>query len=974
MAEENDNILDPCLAPPVSRDDDPFEGDGGDQNTDLDDNNGPGGDSETGITGSAPEEILLSSVSPDREEFGLHHEEYAAGKSVWLFHSHNLAGEPTDETTYLYSNAKFDPLNPAGIPANVPGPDGRTMIDSFRYVTGKFWKNGIQTFVPNLMAQVEANRRDSISFHNPSAILFRGPQVADHAGAPYIESVSEQSFRQLAVNDGPINPTRFWEKEDLLDRPPFRSERRLGPIRYEPLKLRFPYVFTPEQRWQWPCYLYGRPTLQENGHFSDGTPREMIEQNWRELRDEHRRARYGRLLTYTSDHQNWSTQRSNFSENLFPVIPFYGTPVPWQLESPVSRQHNGVNSPVYNPPFTGRHYFHDYATNFPILFSEKETEDNQLRGAPTISVKGKYNFYSNLYESVVLQNYEERQLPNYYIRRPGAHIRVDEDGHLTAEERISEENLVEVFGILPGRSPFTSSYGDPSSEEFRSVYENDRPFLPMYTDIQITSVEKSLIAQSLREGEDTSAIENIFGILARQGLNRNHNWNAVEQVVESAEDVQELVLSRISSPKIREVWFASLFRDWFNVEGRDLHPVEKFRLLFTKNLMKTRIKNIVKRNERSFMDILRGKPAHSEVVGFKIEKKDAETGETIQVTYLATNDKTEVIKMVDSQVKYSKRYRYTIYQVVVVVGTVYAYSDCMSSPGLVDFWDPTGASQRGFQDFYMGVIHTPSVKILEYPVYSKEIITMDNPPISPNVDVIPFKGDKKRLMFNMDSMTGNFAAKPVVLEPDDVSQFSLIAISQGADPELGEEILNSAVEFKNDDPTQVFEVFRVDREPTSWGSFFQSKIGRVESDATAGSFIDKIVPNKKYWYTFRTEDIHGHVSNPSNIYQIELVSDLDAVYLKSDLFYFPKEERKRTLSFKKDILIEPAFSQKMLDLPADGSFNSWESAPGKSGPVGISDHPVWGKQFKIRITSKSTGKQIDLNFNFTKDYSNIVDR
>tara|TARA_R110002051_G_scaffold316680_2_gene396629 strand:- start:978 stop:1394 length:417 start_codon:yes stop_codon:yes gene_type:complete len=138
--------------------------------------------------------------------------------------------------------------------------------------------------------------------------------------------------------------------------------------------------------------------------------------------------------------------------------------------------------------------------------------------------------------------------------------------------------------------------------------------------------------------------------------------------------------------------------------------------------------------------------------------------------------------------------------------------------------------------------------------------------------------------------------------------------------------------------------------------------------------MDKIIPNKKYWYTFRTEDLHGHVSNPSNIYQIKLVSDLDAVYLRSDLFYFPHPERKSIKSFKKHILIEPAYAQRILELPDEGNFSSWESTPGTVGPVGISQHPVWGKQFKIRITSKSTGKQIDLNFNFTKDYSNMVDR
>ncbi len=517
-----------------------------------------------------------------------------------------------------------------------------------------------------------------------------------------------------------------------------------------------------------------------------------------------------------------------------------------------------------------------------------------MRGAPTVSIEGKYNFYSDLYENTVLENYEERQLPNYYFSRPENYVRIDEDGNLSAQERLSPENLIDNFGIIPNRSPFTSSYNDPSSEEFKSVYESDRFLFPMYADIQFSSVEKSLLAQSLINGDNTDAPGNLF-----RKLSAGHiaSYKAVTQVVESAEDVQELKLSKINRIGLRALWLGTWLREWGEAqEERDLHPVERFRLLFTKQLMKTRIKDVVKRHVRTFMDILRGKPAHSEVIGYKLEKKDVETGEVIQVNYFATNDNTELIKFVDSQVKYGKRYRYVVYQVVTIVGTVYAYANCMEHRALRDLWD-NGDRSRRHRDFYMGVVHTPSVRMVEVPIYSKEFVVMDRPPISPNVNVIPFKGDKRKLMFNMDSQTGNFSAKPVVLEPDDVGQFSLVAISQGADPALEDAVLRDALEFKNDDPVQIFEVFRVEEEPQSWGSFFQSKIARIESDATAAAYVDNIIPNKKYWYTFRTEDIHGHVSNPSNIYQIELVSDLDAVYLKSDLFYFPEIERETVMSF-----------------------------------------------------------------------------
>ena len=985
MAEDNDDFLDPCIEPPVDEEDEfanqPEET--GDQNSDLEEN---AGTDETAEPDERARTVVAvdESVTPNREEFGLHREEYAAGKSVWLFHRHSLIGESTDDPTYIYGHSKLDPMKHNGIPAHVPGPGGRRMIDSFRYVTGKFWKNNVQSYTPSSMRSFE-QRRGSINtvvYHNPTDVLFHGArnEGGPGIGGPTIYSLTPTELEQLSGFGDVADYERWVNIQDIRNHHLFQDRTSLGlPITYEPLKIRFPFVqpdgvegrAPPAQvRWHWQSYLYGLPTFyyQSRGTLGDegNDARTANITRWQNLRRTRANFRWG--LGPENESRFWSEQRENFSENLYPVVPFFGPqgyPGGEDLPARIRYWHFAAI-----PPFTGENIFLDYSTNIPVLFTEEEIENNQLRGAPTVSIKGEYNFYSDLYENVVLQRYEERQLPNFYVFRPENYIRVDEDGNLSAEERLSEENLIDNFGIIPGRTPFTASYGDPSSEEFRDVYDSDRHSFPMYTDIQLSSVEKSPLAQSLVEGRNKTAAESLFGRLAGASLT---GWKTVTQVVESAEDVRELKISTISDIRLRSMWLGSWFNAWGSADER-AHPVVKFRTLFTKHLMKTRIKNVIKRTTRTFMECLRGKPAHSEVVGYKIEKRDIEANnEVVQSFYLATNDKTEMIKLVDSQVKYSKRYKYIVYQVVVVVGTMYAYARCMDNETRKAFWDPD-FERDDYHDFYMGIVHRPAVRVVELPVYSKEVVVMDHPPISPNINVIPFKGDKRRLMFNMDSQTGNFAAKPVILEPDDTEQFSLIAISQGADPDLEDDVLKSEVEFKNDDPVQIFEVFRVDQEPTSWGSFFQSKVARVESDATAGAFMDKITPNKKYWYTFRTEDLHGHVSNPSNIYQIELVSDLDAVYLKSDLFYFPRPERKSIKSFKKYILIEPAYAQKILELPDEGSFSSWEPSPGTAGPVGISEHPAWGKQFKIRITSKSTGKQIDLNFNFTKDYSNMVDR
>ena len=54
-----------------------------------------------------------------------------------------------------------------------------------------------------------------------------------------------------------------------------------------------------------------------------------------------------------------------------------------------------------------------------------------------------------------------------------------------------------------------------------------------------------------------------------------------------------------------------------------------------------------------------------------------------------------------------------------------------------------------------------------------------------------------------------------------------------------------------------------------------------------------------------------------------------------------------------------------------GGFRNSPTALGK-GPdmyLGGEDEPVWGKRFKVRFISKSTGKKID--FNFDVDHKHI---
>jgi hypothetical protein len=178
--------------------------------------------------------------------------------------------------------------------------------------------------------------------------------------------------------------------------------------------------------------------------------------------------------------------------------------------------------------------------------------------------------------------------------------------------------------------------------------------------------------------------------------------------------------------------------------------------------------------------------------------------------------------------------------------------------------------------------------------------------------------------------------------------------------------------FKSDDPAQAFQVFRMSDAPTSYADFSDSLRATIETDvdantlqkAAASSFVDDIEPNKKYWYCFRSVDVHGHVSLPTQVYQLEMVDDGGTIFPLVEMYNFPTgPQGQKTLSLRKYLQIKPRLSQVIVnEAKSDTGVSSANNA--KNIVLGVNDETLWGKKFKLRLTSKNTGKKIDLNVSF----------
>lgn len=104
---------------------------------------------------------------------------------------------------------------------------------------------------------------------------------------------------------------------------------------------------------------------------------------------------------------------------------------------------------------------------------------------------------------------------------------------------------------------------------------------------------------------------------------------------------------------------------------------------------------------------------------------------------------------------------------------------------------------------------------------------------------------------------------------------------------------------------------------------------------------------------FRSIDRRGIFSNPTPIFQIEIVENSGAVYPLIKVYEFEKKEKKPTKTLKRLFNIVPRLKQVMPD----------STDPLTMGSENLS---VFGKTFKLRMTSKKTGKVIDFNVEFEK--------
>ena len=286
---------------------------------------------------------------------------------------------------------------------------------------------------------------------------------------------------------------------------------------------------------------------------------------------------------------------------------------------------------------------------------------------------------------------------------------------------------------------------------------------------------------------------------------------------------------------------------------------------------------------------------------------------------------------------------------------------------------------RFFAEFE--VISRPGLKIVEQPIYQTEpILVASKPPIPPDIEVIPYQGIPDQVLIKISSNSGrqNTPAMPIVSE--DVAHIMNTYLAQGMSLDRIKEEqqfynengrFKTRLTFENDDHQKKFELFEMNGADHSkvgieYTDFSSSKV--FEGEHSSFFFDKKIVPNRKYYFTCRSYDAHNQISNPSPIYEFEMVQDGEDGFLLPvfKLFKQPVKDKTETKTFKKYISVKPSSNQAVL---GEKLFSD------EVETIEIKDNvkTFLNKKFKMRLTSKHTGRKIDVNFRFKVNQKGFVE-
>jgi len=647
--------------------------------------------------------------------------------------------------------------------------------------------------------------------------------------------------------------------------------------------------------------------------------------------------------------------------------------------------------------------FEEYSFDYKTPYSKTEQEIYNFGLSDFYDVNSNYNFYEKQYENS-LPSVNEKILPNLYLTQKTSsfatqHSQLEVPGFAGPVALVSDSDFTNgsyfdswASQVDPYISIYQSVYNKTINQvnyfainnDFNFLADNDnrRENFPFYNKVNFTTdfgdvginsliydlnINCSFINTCLKEGINTVLT---FGNGSLGGqLERSINIVQDSNVSFDNNNIPQITYSYVKND------FIGLELDFMNVLSSSIFdgsrptvpiangttteqiPVITYldecsdtnQSIAAKTLnwilSKIEVGQLVNPHFRNYKQIYNGDLTKNETTIYSVRKL---LNGAVPVQSLLFMNPLEVKNFLyyDTQIKYNQNYTYEVDAYQVVIGTNYYFDDYVSEENLL----------------ILGCYTTPTIKIIQTKYFNKNVIVCDSPPVPLDVQFIPYFGINNKISFYMNNQVARQIADPIKIFNEDQQFIDIARRSQ--------QKLTGPILFETDDTTTFFQILKLETKPSSYSDFKNASITNVAllSGSFSESYLETIQPNKYYYYTFRTVDVHNLISNPTAVYEIKLIDDAGAVYPEINVINEFGEIRKKEpyKMLKKYLHIVPSIQQSYIDTEDES-----ESAKNITNvKLGIADDTIWNKKFKIRLRSKAIGKLVDFNIDFLKNKIN----
>lgn len=367
-----------------------------------------------------------------------------------------------------------------------------------------------------------------------------------------------------------------------------------------------------------------------------------------------------------------------------------------------------------------------------------------------------------------------------------------------------------------------------------------------------------------------------------------------------------------------------------------------------RHLFKGYLKSVFKTGFRRYEDIVNNVECYKENLCYSLEKFDEFELDSTRIQNIFLPASESSTSFTDTQVKYGTTYVYRVKAHYMIVGNSYRYRN-------IRYYDEDGVTYATAE-----VVNKPSIMLIPFDLFSTSKAVIQPPPVFPQVTFKTENNAESEIQIYLSPTKNDHKAYFVEVLEKDAQQKEFM--------EQNYSNQDGMFTFHTSMDSGLYEVFRLSYAPKNISEFSNSKLGEVRMSYrdTDAIFRDTVKPNEDYYYMFRQVNQKGMVSNPTSIFKAQLVVDADDAKVFVDTYDYPKqvmsEPRK---NFKTLLQIKPAVEQVLFAEDQDALYGK-ASLRGTIDDLklGTQREAVWGRKFKLRVRSKTSGKMIDININF----------